>query len=218
MGDLLALEELSFDDCPKLEESPNLLNLARLQSVRIDGCGFKDLSCLGNLISLRSLSISWCNSLETLLDLHKLTRLEELKVSGCPKIVGWARVSISKSSDTFWVNQPTTGTGMALQTLRLWGVECRELPDLSLFPALKWLTIVDCRRLERLMSTMPMTALERLKIWGCLELQVVLDLSQCRLLRDCRILDCKKISLTTDEITNLEAMCPGLKVDFRPSM
>ena len=214
VGDLLALEELSFDDCPKLEESPNLLNLARLQSVRIDGCGFKDLSCLGNLISLRSLSISWCDSLETLLDLHKLTRLEELIVSGC---VGWAWVSIPKSSDTFWVDQPTTGTGMALQTLRLWEEGCRELPDLSLFPALKRLTIANCLRLERLMSTMPMTALERLEIWSCPELQVVPDLSQCRLLRHCNILDCEKISLTTDEITKLEAMCPGLKVDFAPA-
>ena len=40
VGDLLALEELSFYICPKLKELPNLLNLARLQSVRIYGCNF----------------------------------------------------------------------------------------------------------------------------------------------------------------------------------
>ena len=215
VGDLLALEELSFDDCPKLEELLNLLNLARLQSVGIGGCGFKDLSCLGNLISLRSLSISWCNSLETLPDMHKLTRLEELEVVNCPNSVGLAGVSISQSSDTLWLNQPTIGIGMALQTLTLWGVGCRELPDLSLFPALKALTIHHCRRLERLISTMPMTALEWLEIHSCNELQEVPDLSQCRLLRHCSIWECEKMSLTTDEITKLKAMC-GLNVDFRP--
>ena len=170
----LLLEELSFDDCPKLEESPNLLNLARLQSVRIDGCGFKDLSCLGNLISLRSLLIHRCYSLETLPDMHKLTRLEEWDVENCPKMVGWAGVSISKSSDTLWVDQPTTGTGMALQTLRLVWVGCIELLDLSLFPELKKLEIRICWSLERLMSTMPMTALEELDIlYDCRELQEV---------------------------------------------
>ena len=141
VGDLLALEELSFDNCPKLEELPNLLNLARLQSVHLGGCGFKDVSCLGSLISLRSLSISWCDSLETLPDMHKLTRLEELEVRECSKIVDWAGLNISKSSDTLWVDQPTTGTAMALQTLTLWNVGCRELPDLSLFPELKWFNI-----------------------------------------------------------------------------
>ena len=216
VGDLLALEELSFYSCPKLVELPNLLKLARLQSVSLYGCGFKDVSCLGNLISLRSISISWCHRLETLPDVHKLTRLEELEVERCPKIVGWAGVSISKSSDTLWVDQPTTGTGMVLQTLRLMEVGCRELPDLSLFPELKRLRIEGCPRLERLMSTMPMTALERLKIDYCPELQEVPDLSQCRLLRYCRIWWCAKISLTTDEITNLEATCPGLKVYLRP--
>ena len=325
VGDLLALEELSFRSCPELKELPNLLNLARLQSVRIGGCSFKNVSCLGNLISLRSISIEHCYNLETLPDLHKLTRLETLEVSACQKnvvwagvsiskssdslwvnqpttgtgmalqslrlehvgcrelpnlslfpelkklnigscrrlerlintlpmtaleqldicycpelqevpnlsqcrllrycdiwrcekislIVGWAWVSISKSSDTLWVDQPTTGIGMALQTLRLWDVGCKELPDLSLFPELKKLEIRCCRRLERLISTTPTTALERLNIWGCPELQELPDLSQCRLLRHCVIRFCKKISLTTDEIMKLEAMCPGLKVVFR---
>ena len=219
VGDLLALEELSFRSCPKLKELPNLLNLARLQSVCIGDCIFKDVSCLGNLISLRSLLIYECRSLETLPDLHKLTRLEELKVIFCPNSVGWAGVSISQSSDTLWVDQPTTGTEMgrmALQSLTLWDVGCRELPDLSLFPELENLEISWCRRLERLISTMPMTALERLKIDSCFELQEVPDLSQCRLLKHCWIWFCMKLSLTTDEITKLEAMCPGLEVHFGP--
>ena len=160
------------------------------------GATFKDLSCLGNLISLRSLSIYKCYSLETLHDMHKLTRLEELEVKCCRNIVGWAGVSISKSSETLWVDQPTTGTGMALQTLRIWGVGSRELPYLSSFPELKRLNIRNCRRLERLINTMPMTALEWLEIHSCDELQEVPDLSQgthwrhlnlhyCRSLQSC---------------------------------
>ena len=218
MGDLLALEELSFEYCPKLKELPNLLNLARLQSARIGGCGFKDLSCLGNLTSLRNLLISGCDSLEILpADMHKLTRLEELEVRHCPKIVVWVGVSISKSSDTLWVDQPTTGIAMALQTLTLWNVGCKELPYLSLFPELKRLNIRWCQRLERLISTLPMTMLEWLEIHSCDELQEVPDLSQCRLLRHCSIRLCRKISLTSDEITKLEALCPRLKVAFAPA-
>jgi Leucine-rich repeat (LRR) protein len=199
-----------------IETMPNLLNLARLQSVHIVYCDFKDVSCLGNLISLRSLSIVNCDKLETLPDMHKLTRLEELEVAYCLNIVGWAGTSISKSSDTLWVDQPTTGIAMALQTLALRKVGGRELPDLSLFPELRKLKIEECWSLERLISTIPMTALEWLEIIGCNELQEVPDLSQCRLLRHCEIHCCEKISLTSDEITKLEAMCPGLKVVFRP--
>jgi hypothetical protein len=169
---------------------------------------------LGNLISLRSLSIRSCYRLETLFDVHKLTRLEELNVSRCENIVVWAWVSLSKSSDTLWVDQPTSGTGMVLQSLILEWMGCREFPDLSLFPSLRKLTIYRCPRLERLISTMPMTALERLNIHHCPELQEVPDLSQCRLLRYCRIWCCGKMSLTKYDIRKLEAMCPGLEVLF----
>ena len=207
-SDVLSLEHLHISWSGEgIETMPNLLNLARLQSVHITRCSFKDVSWLGNLISLRSISISWCGSLETLPDMHKLTRLEKLDVKYCKNIVVWAGVSISKSSDTLWVDQPKTGTAMALHTLTLMDVGCRELPDLSLFPELKKLEIRDCGSLERLISTMPMTELEWLEIDGCPELQEVPDLSQCTLLRHCGIWCCGKTSLTTDEITKLEV--PG---------
>jgi len=209
--DAVSLEHLHIWFSEKIKMMPNLLNLARLQSVHIVECSFKDVSCLGNLISLRSISISFCDKLETLPYMHKLTRLEELNVEYCENIAVWAWVSISKSLDTLWVDQPTTGTGMGLRTLSLWNVGCRELPDLSLFPELKKLEIKHCMRLDRLISTMPMIALEWLDLDSCPELQEVPDLSQCRLLRYCWIWDCGKISWTTDEITKLEAMCPGLK-------
>ena len=216
-SDVVSLEDLEILESGEgIEMMPNLLNLARLQRVDISNCGFKDVSCLGNLSSLRSISILWCDSLETLPDLHKLTRLEELRVGSCPNIVVWAGVSKSKSSDTLWVDHPRIGTGMALHTLTLMEVGCRELPDLSLFPELKELDIWDCDRLERLISTMPMTALEQLTIEDCHELQEVPDLSQCRRLRYCSIRRCGKIPLTTDEIMKLEAMCPGLIIDFYP--
>jgi Leucine-rich repeat (LRR) protein len=212
--DVVSLEHLhiwySRND---IETMPNLLNLTRLQSVYIHCCKFKDVSCLGNLIYLRSISIYECHRLETLPDIHMLTRLEKLDVQSCPKIM-----IISKSSETHWIDQPRTGAGMALQTLRLVRVGCKELPDLSLFPELKKLTLVICWRLERLISTMPMTALEWLEINDCAELQELPDLRQCRLLRHYEIYKCGKISLTSDEITKLEAMCLGLKVVFRPSM
>ena len=77
--------------------------------------------------------------------------------------------------------------------------------------------IRDCRRLEGLISTMPMTALERLEIFDCPELQEVPDLSDCKLLSYCEIWWCEKISVTRDETTKLEAMIPGLKICFEPS-
>ena len=204
--DVVSLEHLSIHSSWEgIETMPNLLNLGRLQSVEIFHCGFKDVSCLGNLISLRTISIIDCHSLETLPDLHKLTRLEELYVQSCPNIV-----IISKSSDTLWVDQPRTRTAMVLQTLTLVSVGCRELPDLRLFPELKILTIKGCRSLERLISTMPMTALERLDIQDCPELQEMPDLSQCRLLRHYIIWCCGRICFTTDEITKLKATRPGL--------
>ena len=198
-----------------IEMMPNLLNLARLQSVHISWCSFKDVSCLGNLISLRRISISWCSSLETLPDVHKLTRLERLEVQFCPNVKVWAGVSRSKSLDTLWVDQSRSGTVMALRTLRLERTGLTEPLDLSLFPELKKLCIMRCRRLEGLISTMPMTALERLEIFHCPELQEVPDLSHCKLLSYCNIWCCEKISLTRDEITKLEAMIPGLQIVFR---
>ena len=178
-----------------IEMMPNLLNLARLQSVDIDMCSFKNVSCLGNLISLRSISISGCHSLETLPDVHKLTRLETLKVELCPSIKVWAGVSRSKSLDTLWVDHPRRGTVMALRTLILDRTGLTELLDLSLFPELKDLRIKWCQRLERLITTMPMTALESLEIVNCPELQEVPDFSHCKLLRYCQISGCEKISL-----------------------
>ena len=47
------------------------------------------------------------------------------------------------------------------------GRGCRELPDLGLFPELKELRISTRPRLERLISTMPMTALEGLETVAC---------------------------------------------------
>ena len=200
-----------------IEMMPNLLNLARLQSVHIDRCSLKDVSCLGNLISLRNISISCCYRLETLPDVHKLTRLETLEVKGCPSVKVWAGVSRSKSLDTLCVDQPRSGTVMALRTLTLHGsTGLRELPDLGLFPELKELRIRFCRRLEGLISTMPMTALKRLQIHGCPKLQEVPDLNHCKLLSYCEIWWCEKLSLTRDEITKLEAMIPGLKIHLCP--
>ena len=66
-----------------------------------------------------------------------------------------------------------------------------------------------------MISTMPMTAWERLQIASCFELQEVPDLSDCKLLSYCEIWYCEKISLTGDEITKLEAMIPGLQIVFR---
>ena len=62
--------------------------------------------------------------------------------------------------------------------------------------------------------TSPMIALERLEIFFCHGLQEMPDLSQCRLLRCCWFCFCESMSLTTDEIMKLEAMCLGLKLDL----
>ena len=169
---------------------PDLLTLARLQSVDISYYSFKDVSCLGDLISLRSIRICSCDSLETLPDVHKLTRLETLEVRYCRNVKVWAGVSRSKSLDTLWVDQPRSGTVMALRTLTLDDTGLRELLDLSLFPELKELKIFHCWRLEGLISTMPMTALERLQIDCCPKLQEVPDLSHCKLLIYCQISGC----------------------------
>ena len=217
-NDVVSLEHLRLCGSEKgIEMMPNPLNLASLQSVYISSCSFKDVSCLGNLISLRSISISHCDRLETLPDVHKLTRLETLVVGSCPNVKVWAGVSRSKSLDTLSVDQPRSGTVMALRTLTLdKNTGLRELLDLSLFPELKELRISWCRRLEGLISTMPMTALEQLQIDDCPKLQEVPDLSHCKLLSYCKIRRCEKISLTRDEITKLEAMIPGLQIDFDP--
>ena len=68
--------------------------------------------------------------------------------------------------------------------------------------------------LERLISTMPMTALEGLQIYDCKPLQKCPDLSDWKLLSYCQIWDCTKMFLTRDEIAKLEAMIPWLKIDF----
>ena len=174
-----------------IEMMPNLVNLTRLQSVTISSCSFKDVSCLGNLISLRSISISSCDSLESLPDVHTLTRLETLEVRSCQDVKVWEGVSVLKSlrlfGRTLWVDQPRSGTVVALRILTLESTGLRELPDLSLFPELEKVEIRDGRRLEGLISTMPMTALERLEIVDCPELQEVLDFSHCKLLSYCEI-------------------------------
>ena len=190
-SDVVSLEHLRiWKSGEGIEMMPNLLNLASLQSIDMEYCSFKDVSCLGNLVSLRSIEFCSCDSLETLPDVHKLTRLETLKVSFCDNVKVWAGVSRSKSLETLWVGQPRSGTVMALETLTLKWTGLTELLDLSLFPGLKELRIECCWRLEGLISTMPMTALEGLGIYGCPELQEVPDLSHCTLLSYCKILGC----------------------------
>ena len=215
-SNVVSLEDLRMCGSEEgIEMMPNLLNLARLQSVYIRSCSFKDVSCLGNLISLRSIWINGCRSLEILPDAHKLTRLETLQVLECPKVMVWAGVCRSKSLDTLSADQPRSGTAMALHSLLLDFVGFRELLDLSLFPELKDLRITSCRTFERLISTTPMTALERLQLYSCEELQEVPDLSHCKLLSYCQIYCCTKISIVTrDEIMK---QCPGLKIDLSPT-
>lgn len=110
--------------------------------------------------------------------------------------------------DTLGESQPSMGTLPRLNTLQ---VALTELLDLSLFPQLRVLKLEACWDLERLVSTMLMTALQRLEIRACKRLKVLPDLTQSKLLQQLD-LSGSGITLNAREIAQLEAQCPGIQI------
>ncbi|KAG0556528.1 hypothetical protein KC19_11G060100 [Ceratodon purpureus] len=87
VGDLVALEELQFRGCNRLEGLPNLGKLRNLRILDVSQNSIiVEIPGLGDVVALEELRLTQCDGLNSLPNLGKLRNLRILDVSECPSI------------------------------------------------------------------------------------------------------------------------------------
>jgi Leucine-rich repeat (LRR) protein len=140
VGDLVALEELSFHGCCRLKKLANLGMLRNLRKLYLRGCPLiMEVPGLGDLVALEELSFGGCRRLKRLADLGKLRNLRKLDVGRCPLIM----------------EVPGLGGLVALEELyagRFFGpddaLDSFILPDLSKLSKLRVLRLDGCPKVK----------------------------------------------------------------------
>nr|KYP56414.1 Putative disease resistance protein RGA3 [Cajanus cajan] len=160
---LTSLKKLRFDELPNLEVLQNeIINLNVIQELDILYCDNLN-SVVDDILqqvshSLKKLSIAGCSKFNISSSFQYLTCLEKLLISTCIEVEGLHEAL-----------QHMTG----LQSLEL-----RNLPNLESLPdcfgnlaLLHELTICYCSKLMCLPTSLRLSSLERLTIYGCPELE-----------------------------------------------
>lgn len=209
VNSLVNLEHLHISNCKGVDIFDGPSKVSRLCRIDISKCEFKDVACLSNLIGLREVFISGCLLLERFPDMHKAIGLETLHISNCKNLRVWEGLSRRRavsSEEPVGVHMQSGGTFLNLGHLYLSHLAITELPDLSDFPKLNRLWILECPSLVRLTSNVPLTRLELFDISLCESLTTIPNLNGCKQLMIVNLRE-SGVKLTTHEIENLRTMC-----------
>ncbi|KAG0588925.1 hypothetical protein KC19_2G278800 [Ceratodon purpureus] len=205
--DLAMLHTLDVGDCKGVDDLPDFQGPTNLRKLTLRDCEFKNATSLSELSTLEELAIIECTLSEVLPDLQGLMRLESLFVSDCDMLRGWdfpsgrgeessckrqdsnmqvdrgefqrriglRRLELRRCSN--FVDVTGIGAFSQLESLEIWDLPVRELPDLSNFPHLNKLDLRYCDFLTRLTSYFePVPELRSLTIVGCNAVEYVPDL------------------------------------------
>ncbi|KAG0627867.1 hypothetical protein M758_2G234200 [Ceratodon purpureus] len=267
--DLAMLRTLDVWDCKGVDDLPDFHGPTSLRKLTLRDCEFKNATCLSALSTLEVIKIYGCRDLEVLPDLQGLTRLERLEISDCDMLRGWDSAvgrgeesSCKRQDSNMQVDRrefqrlsglrgltlercsnfaDVTGIGAfrQLERLTIHSLPVRELPDLSNFPHLNWLSLSGCDFLTRLTCSEPVPGLVYLSILSSKGVEAVLDLgkmfpaleelglSRCSgivsltssepltRMRDLHVWRCKGVS--EGDFNLLRALCPPqCHVEFTP--
>ncbi|KAG0561405.1 hypothetical protein KC19_9G062400 [Ceratodon purpureus] len=185
---------------------PDFQGLTSLRKLTLYNCDFKNAASLSKLSTLEEIAINVCRQLEVLPDLEGLTRLESLEITNCDMKRGWdsavgrGEESLCKRQDNNMqlhrryfqrliglrrlelrcCSNLADVSGIEafkqLERLEIQSLAVRELPDLSNFPLLNYLTLSYCDFLTRLTSSEPVPGLAFLFISSCNGVEAVPDL------------------------------------------
>jgi Leucine-rich repeat (LRR) protein len=211
VGDLVALEELSFEGCRRLKKLANLGKLRNLRKLNVSECPLiMEVPGLGGLVALEELYAGKDDSFELPLysfivpDLSELSNLRVLRllgrsmvkaVPGFESLVSLQHVKVDLREVVEW---PSLQRLTKLQKLNIrgWGLE--GISDLDNLRMLRSLTIKDCES-QDMSGLSNLIALESLDICSCEKLERLpnfqrltrlesLTISRCDMLRrwDCR--------------------------------
>jgi Leucine-rich repeat (LRR) protein len=194
LSNSVALENLVFQYCAKLERLPKLERLTKLTHLAIVGCISLQDSPSSLCSSLHSLDVDvpaslmrfatsstglrrlalWGNGCEDVLSIMP-SRLETLQVHCCATMeavdVGsFPRLQELTLKRCSGLQRVTCSRSLThgLRELKVSG--CRslvELPDLSTFPQLERLRLKECRAVTRLSCSRPVVALRKIELFSC---------------------------------------------------
>ncbi|KAG0606318.1 hypothetical protein M758_9G131300 [Ceratodon purpureus] len=162
LSELSTLEEIELWGCRQLEVLPDLQGLTRLESLQIADCdmlrGWDSAVGRGEESSCKRQD-SNTSQLDRR-DFQRLIGLRSLDLYSCSNLADLTGI----------------GAFRQLESLFLWQLPVRELPDLSNFPHLNHLDLWGCDFLTRLTCSEPVYGLVNLVISGCNGVEAVPDL------------------------------------------
>ncbi|KAG0588935.1 hypothetical protein KC19_2G279700 [Ceratodon purpureus] len=216
VGDLVALEELSFVDCVRLKMLPSLRKLTNLRKLIIEECGLMTkLPGLEDLVALEELHAScWGNSRARLKlpDLRKLKNLRVLDLRGrrLQAATGLdSLISLQRLVADFRevLERPNLRQLTMLQELSIRGCSLAELRATDNLAMLRTLDVWDCKGVDDLPDFQGPTSLRELTLRKC-EFKNATSLSELSTLEEIAIIGCRQVEVLPDleGLTRLERL------------
>ncbi|KAG0627870.1 hypothetical protein M758_2G234400 [Ceratodon purpureus] len=219
VGDLIALEELSCENCWRLERLPNLRKLRNLRKLDIRWCDLiTELPGLEDMVALEELhvlAVGFPGKSSAKLMLPDLVKLEDLRVldlngrrlQAAPGLD--SLISLQKLVANFGevLERPNLRQLTKLQELSINGwslAELRATDDLAL---LRTLNVWDCKDVDDLPDFHGPTSLRELTLRHC-EFKNATSLSELRTLEEIAIRGCRQLEVLPDweGLTRLERL------------
>ncbi|KAG0562697.1 hypothetical protein KC19_9G165600 [Ceratodon purpureus] len=218
VGDLVALEELSCENCERLERLPNLRKLRNLRKLDINGCRLiTELPGLGDLVALEELHASVLEGRQVgerlkLPDLSKLKDLLVLDLGGrhLQAVPGLdSLIFLQKLAADFRevLYMPNLWQLTKLQELSIRGWSLAELRATDDLASLHTLNVKDCRGVDDLPDFQGPTSLRKLTLRNC-EFKDATNLSELSTLEELVIHGCRQLEVLPDlqGLTRLESL------------
>jgi Leucine-rich repeat (LRR) protein len=220
VGDLVALEVLSFGGCRRLKRLADLGRLRNLRKLDLRGCPLiMEVPGLGDLVALEELYAGSLFSFDRALysfmlpDVSKLRKLRVLRLDGCSKVKAVpgfeSLVSLQDVEVDFRevVEWPSLRWLTKLQELQIrgWGLEgISELDNLGMLRSLR---IWDGSGVDKFPEYRNLISLQTLTIYDC-EVQDMSGLSNLIALESLLISSCKILERLPDfqRLTKLESL------------
>jgi Leucine-rich repeat (LRR) protein len=218
VGDLVALEELSFNGCRRLKRLADLGKLRNLRKLDVRGCPLiLEVPGLGGLVALEELYAGRFLGPDDALysfilpDLSKLSKLRVLHLDGYSKVkavpgfeslVSLQDVDVDFREVLEW---PSLRRLTKMQKLKILGWGLEGLSDLDNLGMLRWLMIGHCSGVDKFPEYRNLISLQALRIDDC-EFQDMSGLNNLIALESLWIWGCKKFERLPDfqRLTKLE--------------
>ncbi|KAM3202116.1 hypothetical protein P3L10_029740 [Capsicum annuum] len=229
-GEFPALRDLSIEDCPKLMgKLPE--NLCSLTKLRISRCPELNLETPIQLSSLKRFQVDGSLKAGVVFDeaelfisqLEGMKQIEELDISDCNSLTSLPTSTLPSTLKTIRIchcrklkletSVGEMNSNMFLEELRL--VECDSVSSPELVPRARNLWIESCQNLTRFLIP---NGTERVDIWFCENLEVLLSVACGTQMTSLCISGCKKLKRLPEGMRELLPSLNKLRLYFCPEI